>query len=120
MANWKLGGGGCAPKRAIKHLEREYKEIGGAYKVAPAQVFQIEPAPELRPWLNARPNKVPLTLGNDYQLDTDLANPLECSLSVQTTSGEKHNIYLAPSSGFLSSRLIERKLRALGLEHLTS
>ena len=56
VANWKLGGGGCAPKRAIKHLEREYKEIGGAYKVPTAQVFQIEPAPELRPWLNARPN----------------------------------------------------------------
>ena len=42
-------------------MEREYKEIGGAYKVAPAQVSQIEPAaPELRPWQLATQTKVPL------------------------------------------------------------
>ena len=41
-------------------MEREYKEIGGAYKVASAQVSQIEAAPELRPWQLATQTKVPL------------------------------------------------------------
>ena len=42
-----MDGSGCAPKRPIKHLEGEYKEIGAAYKVAQAaaQVSKIEPEP---------------------------------------------------------------------------
>ena len=95
----------CA-KKANKTPGGEDKEIGAAYKVAAGQVSKIEAAPESRPWLLLL-DQSPADTGNDNQLDTDLANPLDCLLSLQITSIFGTSIWPNYPDGILKGSFFE-------------